>query len=258
MNKQVIDAHIHLDHYDENEIEQIIREPIEKYPAMISVSYHLSSCKQNLSLAQKYSQVKPAFGFHPEQELPTEQERLALLKWMEEHVESMVAVGEIGLPYYTRNETPGLKMEGYIEVLEELLVFAKRWDKPVILHAVYDDADLVCDLLENHQITNAHFHWFKGADSTIERMIQQGYFISVTPDIGYEPEIQALVKKYPLEKIMVETDGPWPFAGPFEGKMTHPSMIHESVKMIAKIKGEELDSVYQQLYQNTMNFYRLS
>ncbi len=29
-------------------------------------------------------------------------------------------------------------MEGYIEVLEELLVFAKRWDKPVILHAVYD------------------------------------------------------------------------------------------------------------------------
>ncbi|MFS0612854.1 TatD family hydrolase [Lederbergia ruris] len=258
MNRQVIDAHLHLDHYKENEIEQIIRDlSIESYPALISVSYHLQSCKQNLSLARKHSQVKPAFGFHPEQKLPTAQEQQLLFQWMAEHVEDMVAVGEIGLPYYTRKEAPALKIEGYISLLEQFLVFAKKWNKPVVLHAVYEDADLVCDLLEQHHIRNAHFHWFKGAAPTIERMIRHGYLISVTPDVVYEPEIQALVKKYPLEKIMVETDGPWPFEGPFKGMMTHPRMIHESVKVIAEIKNEDLERVYQQLYQNTINFYKL-
>ncbi|GIN73638.1 TatD-related deoxyribonuclease [Bacillus sp. J14TS2] len=258
MERPVIDAHIHLDHYEENEVEKIIQDlPVESYPALIAVSYHLQSCKQNLALAKRDPQVRPAFGFHPEQPLPATQELQALIQWMEEHVADMVAVGEIGLPYYTRKETPELKIEGYLELVEQFLAFAKKWEKPVVLHAVYEDADLVCDLLEKHHIDNAHFHWFKGADATIERMRRQGYFISVTPDVVYEPEIQALVNKYPLEKMMVETDGPWPFEGPFKGKLTHPRMIHESIKVIADIKNEELEHVYQQLYQNTIKFYRL-
>lgn len=104
------------------------------------------------------------------------------------------------------------------------------------MHAVYDDAPMACDLLEKHSIEKVHFHWFKGDGKTIERMIANGYFISVTPDVVYEQEIQQIVNAYPLERIMIETDGPWPFEGPFKGKMTHPAMMAESVKQIAKIK----------------------
>lgn len=122
---------------------------------------------------------------------------------------------------------------------------------------MYDDAPLVCHLLEKHSVKKAHFHWFKGDSKTITRMIHNGYFISVTPDILYEQEIQQLVELYPLEAIMVETDGPWPFEGPFQDKRTHPSMIHQSIQAIADIKKRSVNHIYQQIYKNTMEFYQL-
>ena len=168
----------------------------------------------------------------------------------------MIAVGEVGLPYYLHKENP-FPIEGYIQILETFITFAKSVQKPIILHAVYEDASLVCDLLEKHSMKKAHFHWFKGDQKTITRMINNGYFISVTPDVCYEKEIHNLVSFYPLEQLMVETDGPWPFEGPFQGQITHPSMIHESIKMIAGIKKLPLDVVYKQLYSNTKDFYEL-
>ena len=84
--------------------------------------------------------------------------------------------------------------------------------------------------LKSIPLKKAHFHWFKGDQKTITRMIENGYFISVTPDVCYEKEIRDLVSIYPLEKMMVETDGPWPFEGPFQGQITHPSMIHQSIQ----------------------------
>lgn len=177
---------------------------------------------------------------------------------MEARVDLLTAVGEVGLPYYLRNEHgPGFQLEGYIELLEEFIKLAKRWDKPIVLHAVYDDAPLACDLLEKHEVTNAHFHWFKGDKKTIQRMAANGFYISITPDILYEEEIQEVAKQYPLRQMMVETDGPWRFEGPFSGKMTHPAMIHDAIPAIARLKKTPLPIVYDLLYQNTIKFYRL-
>lgn len=113
----------------------------------------------------------------------------------------------MGLPYYSRQEQE-LSLEPYLELLEMFIVRAKKWGKPIVLHAVFEDAKLVCDLLEKHSIRKVHFYWFKGDEKTIERMIRNDYYISVTPDVLYEKEIEELVKKYPLEQMMVETDGP--------------------------------------------------
>ncbi|MNC51966.1 putative deoxyribonuclease YcfH [compost metagenome] len=126
-----------------------------------------------------------------------------------------------------------------------------------MLHAVYEDADLVCDLLQKYDITQAHFHWFKGSSSTLQRMAQCGYYISFTPDILYEPEIQAIAKHYPMNLVMVETDGPWPFEGPITNQMTHPAMIHESASFYARLCNVPLEQVYRQFTHNTKQFYRL-
>jgi len=253
--KNIIDAHIHLDQYKDEDIEKIIMDS-SFIEAIISVSMDLDSAKHNLLLATKYPQVKPAFGFHPEQALPSERYLEELIHWIEVNKDNMIAVGEVGLPYYTRQEKV-LPLEQYIDLLETFVKLAKRLDKPIVLHAVYDDAPIVCDLLEKYSIKKAHFHWFKGDLMTIERLIQNEYFISFTPDIVYETEIQELAKGYPLKQIMVETDGPWPFEGPFKGRMTHPRMIHESIFTISKLKNLPLQSVYNQLLQNTKLFYSI-
>lgn len=256
--KKMIDSHIHLDHYKDEEINAIISSSPFIH-SFISVSYDLESAKRNLLLSKKYPKVKPAFGFHPEQSLPDEKELIKLFSWIESNKEQMVAIGEVGLPYYLRIESgsSAFPLHGYIELLEAFMILAKKWELPIALHAVYDDAPIVCELLEKHSIKKAHFHWFKGDKKTIQRLIKNGYFISFTPDIVYEEEIQEIAKLFPMEQVMIETDGPWPFEGPFEGLATHPQMMNESIAIISRLKGMSIQTVYHQLLNNTLNFYSL-
>lgn len=253
---KVIDAHIHLDVYNHCEIHQILN--LEFVEALVSVSTNVESCKRNLQLSLEYSKVKTAFGFHPEQQLPNEQELESLIKWMSEHKDEMVAVGEVGLPYYLRKEGKVSEKDYqlYVELLEVFINLAKEWKKPIILHAVYEDAPVVCSLLEKHSVTSAHFHWFKGDEATIARMINNGYNISVTPEVVYKEKIQKLVQTYPIDQLMVETDGPWKFEGRFSGKMTEPTMIKQSISAIAKIKTLSEIEVAQKILYNTKKYYR--
>ncbi|MGG0176688.1 TatD family hydrolase [Gottfriedia acidiceleris] len=254
---KMIDAHIHLDSYDTSQREEIVtnleRHEIE---ALISVSMDLKSSKNNLALKNQNNSVYPAFGFHPEQEIPSDEEVDVLIEWIKKHQDEMVAIGEVGLPYY-KNLEEQIDYVPYIQLLEKFISLAKELNKPIILHAVYEDAETVCNLLEKYFIKKAHFHWFKGDELTINRMIKNEYFISITPDVLYENEIQDLVKKYPLELMMIETDGPWPFEGPFENEWTHPKFMHQSVAKIAELKDIDLSSAYKTLYENTKKFYSI-
>ncbi|WP_018749918.1 TatD family hydrolase [Paenibacillus sanguinis] len=257
----LIDAHIHLDHYDEVTRERLIQElPACRVQAVIAVSMHLASSKVNLALAERYpSLIFPAFGFHPEQPLPTDEEMNKLLGWIRGHADSMVAVGEIGLPYYARKEAEeqgaSFELEPYLALLDKLFALARELDKPVALHAVYEDADLVCDLLEQHGLSRAHFHWFKGASSTTRRMAERGYYVSFTPDLLYESEIQDLARRYPTDRVMTETDGPWPFEGPFAGRITHPAMTAEVAAAWAHIQGLSPEEAAGALCHNARSFY---
>ncbi|WNS41125.1 TatD family hydrolase [Paenibacillus sp. MMS20-IR301] len=259
----MIDAHIHLDQYEDALLPSLLQNlPEQQIEALIAVSMNLTSSMRTRDIAARYpGRVKPAYGFHPEQPLPSEEELTALLDWIEQHAGEMTAVGEIGLPYYSRAEAlergEAWDMAPYIALLDKLLALAARLDKPVVLHAVYEDAWTVCDLLDKHGITRAHFHWFKGPAATVDRMIRRGYSISFTPDILYEQEIQELARRYPPELVMAETDGPWPFEGPFAGRVTHPAMVHEAAAAWGALHGYAIDRAKAVLTANTVRFYQL-
>lgn len=257
---KAIDAHIHLDKYPAGERDAIIKILDEnQVEALISVSMDLASCKENLKLAQSCPRIHPAFGFHPEQPLPSDAELALLINWIMSNQDKIAAIGEVGLPYYLRAESKNAAFPygGYVELLEQLIVAAKILKKPVVLHAVYDDAPVACDLLEKHSIENAHFHWFKGDKRTVERMSANGYHVSFTPDLLYEKETRDVAEQYPLQLMMVETDGPWPFEGKFSGKMTHPAMVHDVVNELAHIKRLPVEEVGSILFANTERFYQL-
>lgn len=258
MHSPIIDAHIHFDLYEEGE-RTIILEDMKKYgvKALVSVSNHLQSAKTNLQLSRENPVIKPAFGFHPEQKLPSENEIAELQHFMELHQQEMVAVGEVGLPYYLRQEKVGVPIEPYLEILELFIRQAKALNKPIVLHAIYGDAPLACELLEKYSIEKAHFHWFKGDQRTLERLMRNGYQISITPDVLYETETRKIANEFPMSQMMAETDGPWPFAGPFKNVMTHPKMIHQTIKEIVSIKKIATAEVYELLYINTKRFYEI-
>jgi TatD DNase family protein len=259
-NISLIDAHIHLDSYNESQPLQLDHLPNDGVSGVIAVSMNLQSSRSNLELARLYpTLVHPAFGFHPEQPLPTSEEVEELLSWMKIHEHDMVAIGEVGLPYYSQLEAKEtgqpFDQAPYVTMLEQFISFAAAYHKPIILHAVYEDANIACSLLEQYEVTRAHFHWFKGSPETIERMANNGYYISFTPDLLYESEIQELARCYPKDQVMVETDGPWPFEGPFAGQMTHPRMVSEVIEAWSQIHHISVDAARKMIYANTKRFY---
>ncbi|WP_318503610.1 TatD family hydrolase [Bacillus sp. T3] len=254
--EKILDAHIHLDQYEDAEIAAMSN--VKQIEGVISVSMDLPSCKRNLKLSQLYHFVKPAFGFHPEQPLPTDHALSELLFWMEVNKDKMVAIGEVGLPFFMRaeNKISPKEYERYIELLEMFVKQAKILDKPLALHAVYSDAPIVCDILEKYSVTKAHFHWFKGDKRTIDRMIENGYFVSITPELVMnEEESVKLLDAFPLNQIMLETDGPWPFEGPYSRRRTHPIMIIDGLKKVSERKKISLKEATKQIYDNTHKFY---
>ncbi|NBC69103.1 TatD family deoxyribonuclease [Paenibacillus sacheonensis] len=266
MRGRWIDAHIHLDLYEEEERDMLLERALEQdgVAAVIAVSMHLNSSRANRELARRFpGRVHPAYGFHPEQDIPSEAESEALIRWIGERAAAgeAFAIGEVGLPYYTRTEaeTAGRPFDEapYVALLERFVKLAAELDAPIVLHAVYEDGDKACDLLERYGVRRAHFHWFKGAEETIRRMAANGYSISVTPDVCYEEEIRALVRQYPIALMMTETDGPWPFEGPFAGLPTIPGMVRRVAEAIAEIKGLPLQAAEEQLLDNAKRFYGL-
>ncbi|MBW7473375.1 TatD family hydrolase [Paenibacillus oenotherae] len=260
-----VDAHLHVDLYDEAARERMLAEAFDDgVAAVVAVSMSLASSEVNRALSFRYEgRLLPAYGFHPEQSLPGERELNELFHWIDERIKNgeHCAIGEVGLPYYSRHEA---KEKGqpfderpYVQLLERFVRLAARCERPIVLHAVYEDADKACDLLEKHGVKRAHFHWFKGSPSTIKRMMEAGYYISITPDVLYEPEIQQLVKEYPLELMMTETDGPWPFEGPFSGQATRPAMVRDVAAAIAGLKGVAAEQAERKLLDNACTFYGL-
>lgn len=251
----MIDAHIHLDWYTEEQQRNILE--TANVDGMIAVSTDLESCKKVWQLHKKNPIVYPGFGWHPEQPIPSEEEMERIEKLVHQHHQEIVAIGEVGLPFYNRQKDPTIELQPYIEILEVFIKLASNYQLPIVLHAVYEDAITVCDLLEKHHVKKAQFHWFKGDQATIKRMIDNNYMISITPDCLYEEEIISLIQSYPLELIMAETDGPWPFEGPFHGQMTHPNMVKDVKVQIAKIKNLSFQKVDKQITNNTRQFFNL-
>ncbi|HDR7793633.1 TPA: TatD family hydrolase [Bacillus luti] len=248
-----IDSHIHIDQYTDEEKRRLLNdvENSNEIKGLIAVSMNERSCKETLSLAKKYPFIHPAIGFHPEQEM-REEECERIYQLIKQYAGEIVAIGEVGLPYYLRTEDESVSLDPYVTVLKRFIELSSEYDLPIVLHAVYEDADIVCDLLEEYKISRAHFHWFKGSEETMKRMVRNGYYISITPDVLHKEKIRKIVSFYPLEYMMVETDGPWEFQ---ESVMTHPRMIREILNEISNIKNISIDKVTETIYENTIRFY---
>jgi TatD DNase family protein len=256
------DAHIHFDRYEPHEQESMLKRAAAMgLKGLVTVSMDRSSCEANLRLARQYpGLVLPAFGHHPEQPPLSDEELEALCGWIEALPSDLnFAIGEVGLPYFNRTaaeaEGRAFDSEPYLRQCERFIRLAARLGRPINLHAVHEDADTVMDMLERCGVEKAHFHWFKGSKKTRERLIRNRCSISLTPEVLYDEETRELAREFPLELLLVETDGPWPFEGPYTGRRTEPGMVMDSIREIARLKGLPERQVSDAIAENIRRFY---
>ena len=241
----LIDVHAHL-----NAIEQCDR-AIQSAQAVgvkqiVAVGMDLVSNRETLKLASLYpNTVLPAIGYHPwmiDSEAVDE-----TLSFIQNNLIDCVALGEVGLDYKVK-----VKKRLQQEVFEAVLKIAAETQKPVIVHSRFS-YERSFQMVSSAGITNAVFHWYSGPLEMLERILQEGYYISATPALHYSRLHQAAANIAPLERILVETDSPVEY----QGKTSEPAHLIDTLVALRRLKKKPLEEVAAVTTENAERFFSL-
>lgn len=204
-----------------------------------------------MELAAMYPDfVHPAIGFHPERFELGDDDLEATLATIHAHRDRICAIGEVGLPYYGEMARHTEVIERGQGMLARFAHLAHELDLAMILHCPHQRAAEALAIISAAQVRRAVFHWHKSDEDTTRAILDGGYFVSLTPEVVYRERDQALARMVPLDRMMVETDGPYPYHGPFEGKPTEPIFIPDVISAIASIRGDSADAIAKALATN--------
>lgn len=254
---QFIDTHCHFDFpvfYDalDNSLALAHQAGVEKIiiPAVARWNW-----QPVLALSQRYPELYCALGLHPLYIHTHTQQHLAELREWLTLSPRCVALGEIGLDHYMANPQP--EKQAYF--LIEQLKLAIEFDLPVILHS-RKTHDKLSALLRRYPVARKGvIHGFAGSQQQAENFIQQGYFIGVGGTITYEraQKTRRAIAALPLECLLLETDAPdMPVSG-FQGEPNRPERIKSIFEHLCQLRQESPDIIAAQLYQNSVNLFRI-
>jgi len=249
---KLIDSHCHLEEI-ENLDSVIERAKSAGVIAIIAVGSDYQSNNQVLKIAEKYRGfVYPALGFHPAR---LEASRLNQnLEFIEDHITAVKGIGEIGLDYHKR-VTAIVSKELQKSVLREILVIARKYQKPVIIHSRYAWRDSLA-LVEEAEVEKAIFHWYTGPSSVLKDIVSHGYFISATPAAEYHQEHRRAVKAIATENLLIETDSPVSY-GTERRWQAEPADVLRTLKAVAELRGINEQKLAQITTNNAIKFFDL-
>jgi TatD DNase family protein len=83
-----------------------------------------------------------------------------------------------------------------------------------------------------------------------------GFYISFSGIVTFNnaSDLRQVVKKIPLDRLLVETDSPWLAPVPFRGKQNEPKNVFEVAQCVAEIKNISLEELAE---ITTRNFFTL-
>jgi TatD DNase family protein len=165
----------------------------------------------------------------------------------------VVAIGETGLDYFYSAETKAVQLTSFVDHIK----VANKLNKPLIIHTRDAQKDTI-DLLMEHKepSTKGVLHCFTESWEMAQAAIDLGLYISISGIVTFKTalELQEVVKKVPLDKLLIETDSPWLAPVPYRGKPNQPGYVREVGEFIAKLKGISVDELAK---VTTQNFYNL-
>lgn len=252
----LIDSHCHLDRLKldnyNGDLSAAIGAAVERgVSQFLCVGISLSNVEQVMAIARQYPQVVASVGVHPldvDKGLASEQQ---LLDWSENP--EVVALGETGLDYYYSEDNKQQQRSSF----EVHLRAAKAAGLPTIVHT-RDAREDTLAIIRDYGCEKASgvLHCFTEDWDMARRAMDMNYFISISGIVTFRnaDALRDVVKKTPLERLLVETDAPYLAPVPYRGKSNEPKFVREVAEFIAELKGVSFEALAE---QTSANFYRL-
>lgn len=239
----LVDSHAHLEmkDFDKDRDRVIARALAAGVSHIITVATTIPDAHKALNIAQKNESVYMAIGIHPHEVKDISEGDYDELRSLAQE-KKVVAFGEIGLDFY-RNHSP---REIQLTRFRELLRLGKDLDLPIILH----DRDAHAEILkilqeEGNGQWKGVFHCFSGDYEMARKILRMGFLISIPGTITFKKSTtqQEVVRRIPLEKILLETDCPYLTPAPFRGKRNEPAYIRNTAEKVASLKRLSFEDV---------------
>jgi TatD DNase family protein len=239
-----IDVHCHLDFYDDKKIEEIIKRARKAGVGIILCNgVKPESNRKVLSVADKYLEVRVALGLYPIDALKlSDKEFNAEINFIKNNKEKITAIGEVGLDL---KESSDLKKQK--RNFQKIIDVALELDKPLIVHSRKAEAEAV-EMLEKNKVKKVVMHCFNGNFKLIERIVKNGWKLTIPTNVKNSEHFQQVIARIPLENLLCETDSP--FLHPDKLRDNEPANVIESYKKIAEMKNLELSEVEKIIEKN--------
>jgi TatD DNase family protein len=256
----VIDTHCHLHDAAFADVPETLRLALaHDVYGVVGVGCDPGTNAQTLAAAVRAPRgVWACIGFHPDWTL-TDGDLDTVEQQVSEQHGRIVAIGEIGLPWYSLNDAadPAALMAQGRARLGRLLTLAARYDLAVALHAPHGAAVGALEALKRHRIERAVFHWHKAPAEVTQAIVDAGFFVSVTPEVVYRDRDRELVAQVPLGSLLVESDAPWKYGGEFAALSSGPWLVARVAEEVAKLKRMPVEDAMLELSSNACRLFDL-
>lgn len=252
----IFESHIHLDdpRYDKDR-EELIESLAENNIAyVLNPGADRASSERAFELSQKYERVYGAVGTHPHDAKDFTGDDLSRYEELAGY-EKIVAIGEIGLDFHYDNSPRDIQEE----VFRIQMDLAERLGLPVLIHS-REAIDLTHEVLYDYRSrVRGVIHCYSDNWENAKRFLDLGYYIALGGVVTFNKaeDTREVARKIPLDRLLLETDGPYLAPMPFRGKRNEPKYINLVAEKIAEVRGEDLDKVIHTTYANTMEMLGL-
>jgi TatD DNase family protein len=254
----LIDSHAHLEMPD---FKRDLKEVIERAKGagvgyIFTVGTEKKDWKRTLEIANSYPSIYAILGVHPHNAKEIDGETYPTLTELCRN-EKVKACGEIGLDFY-RNLSP---RDVQLRRFREQIGLAKELRLPIVVH----DREAHQETLEILKSEKADqcggiIHCFSGDYEMAKACLEMGFYISIPGSITFKnaEKFREIVKRLPLESLLVETDAPFLAPVPFRGKRNEPSYIRYTAQKVAEIKKVSFEKIAEVTTENALRVYRLN
>ena len=260
----LVDTHCHLDFDDyRGDLDDVIARAAQAgVTRVINPATDLETGAAALALAERYPGVYAAVGIHPNSTAKYTPADLEQVEWQASRAK-VVAIGEIGLDYY-RDWSPKDKQR---VAFEEQLGLAARLGLPVIIHNREASEDVMA-MLEAWVPTlpaalrerPGVLHSFSAPRAAAERALALGFYLGFTGPITYKnaDDLRSIAAMVPLDRLLVETDGPFLTPTPHRGKRNEPAYVRFTAERLATLRNLPDTEIEERTTRNAERLFDLN
>ncbi len=214
----------------------------------------MSSNTEAVKLADTFSNVYATVGMHPHDAKDVGADELQTLRELASHPK-VIAVGETGLDFYYSHSPHDTQQR----VFAQFIHMARETELPIVVHE-RDAAPQAMELLRSEGGGNLRgvIHCFTGNYEAARAYLDLGFYLSFTGIITFknaEP-LRDVVRRVPLERMLVETDSPYLTPVPHRGKRNEPAFVRLVAETIAQVKEVQLAEVARVTTNNVRELFR--